>query len=214
MIPDLLKRHRVRLQLLPRPLRELEPLRPARRQAPHGAEATLRTRRCQRLPRRARHPRHRPGPLREVRLRQGGPAIGLRGGEVVGGREEEAGGLVRGRGRREGGRAGGGAGGRARLLVVGEAAGLGAVGCAVGLLVAGEAELVGPEIEGHCVGVGVALGSLFWLNEGDECFVCSSSCVQECTESTTCMSRWSSVPRRRAVFVVERVDLWWVAGGL
>lgn len=122
----------VALQLLPGLLGELSGFRVGRHGA-HGAEAGVGARRLQ-------------GPGRR-------PAERLRVGEVDGGAEEEAGlrlGLLREprvAGGVEAWRAGGRAGHRG-LVIVGQAAGFGAVGGALGLLVAAEAELVCPEI-GH-----------------------------------------------------------------
>ncbi len=90
------------------------------------------------------------GRRRQVRARD---ERGLNVAKVEGGREVEAAGAAYrfGEGplgrRHQRWRAGPGAG-RRRLLVVCQAAGLGAVGCSVCLLVAGEAELMCP-VERH-----------------------------------------------------------------
>lgn len=91
-------------------------------------------------------------PLGQVGSRLRCAAVGLRGAEVVGRREVELRRLMAGEGRRGKRRAegaGSARGCRAGLLEVGESARLRAVGGTVGLLVAAEAELVGPEIESH-----------------------------------------------------------------
>lgn len=133
-------------------LRQLGGVETRAGRAPHRAEAGVRGRGREAAPGGCacrRCPRH--GAVLERSTAQ------LRAAEVVGGRKVELcarrcglreGPLVRGAGRCW--RAGPGAGGR-RLVEVGQAAGLGAVGGAVGLLVAGEAELVCPvERHGDC----------------------------------------------------------------
>lgn len=126
----------------------------------------MRGRRRQGLPRVAGR-RRRDGArplLRDVGLREGCPAVGLGGAEVVGRREVELAGLLR-RERCRGRREARGATSRARcrasrLLEVRQPARLGAVRGTVRLLVAGEAELVGPEIESHGEG-GLLQGSWY-----------------------------------------------------
>ena len=100
------------------------------------------------------------------------PAVRLGGAEVVGGRDVK---LLRRRRRRllcwhgprvglgsEAGRVGTRVWRRA-LLEVCQPARLGAVCCTVGLLVAGEAELVCPEVEGHGYGLGRGLFGM-WVS--------------------------------------------------
>jgi hypothetical protein len=161
----------IRLELLPALLGQVC-LRPVRREALDRAQAAVRARGRQRLSRLARGRRHGARPLREVGLREWCPAVRLGGAEVVGRGQVELGGLLR---REGGGRHGearrgvGRARRRARrLLEVGESARLGAVGGTVGLLVAGQAELVRPEIESHGGG-GLEGGVCVLLKEWPGC---------------------------------------------
>lgn len=157
----MLKRHGIRLQLLLGPVRQARGVRGG---ALHGAEAAVGARgrqlaEGQRLAGALRAQRR---VVSEQRLGRGRGAVGLGVAKVVGGREVELGADRRTRGRRPGtgrggeaGRAGLGGWRRWRLFKVGEAARLGTVGCPIlDLLVAGEAELVCPEIEAHDGGGG------------------------------------------------------------